>query len=147
MTALKLFCLSFALLVTSSGCSRYSRSTSGFSELDRTLLYDFRKPQTAPTSIDPATQQKLAPALAAHGANQILTVTDVNRDGKQEYLLGGNRSVQGQTTRSAVLVTLDKDKPFTVEDFGQVYDDNCSSNFDPKSMTASVLYFLPPPPN
>jgi len=129
------------------GCNRYSRSTSGFSELERTLLYDFRQPQSTPPSIDPATQQKLAPALAANGANQVLAVADVNRDGKQEYLLGGSRSVQGQITRSAVLVILDKDKPFTMEDFGQVYDDNCQTNFESKAITASVIYFLPPPPN
>jgi len=150
VTALKVFSFTFALVALFPGCNRqqYSRSTSGFSELDRTLLYDFRQPRPGLSlSVDPATQQKLAPALAANGANQVLTVSDVNRDGRNEYLLGGSRSVQGQTTRSAVLVTFDKDKPITVEDFGQVYDDNCQTNFDSKSITASVLYYLPPPPN
>ncbi len=94
--------------------------------------------------IDPGVQQKLAAAFAGY---QISTVSDVNRDAKNEYLLVATRSVQGQVTRSAVLATFDKDKPVTVEDFGQVYEDNCKTNLDSRAITASVLYFLPPPPN
>jgi len=33
----------------------------------------------------------------------------------------------------------------TVEDFGQIYDDTCDTDVASKSISASVVYYLPPP--
>lgn len=204
-----LACLAMAL----TGCNRepYSRSGTGFSALDKKVLYDFRNLPPAPPAIDETTKAKVISAamhaasvpncrpessaqiggsadgsFTAAGLKQavylvevgrcereaepvrrlvvftagaftakadvtwsdaILGTFDLNADHKNELLLGGGRVDQGQVIRIAKLVVFDKDRLATVEDFGQIYDDTCGTTLAAKSMTASVVYDLPPPPN
>lgn len=45
----------------------------------------------------------------------------------------------------AQLVEFDRNKLTTVEDFGQIYSGTCDTNQASKSISASVVYYLPPP--
>jgi hypothetical protein len=74
-----------------------------------------------------------------------LRVYDLNADGKSELLLQGGHTGQGEWIEVARLVEFDKDKLATIEDFGQIYDDTCDTEVASKSISASVVYYLPPP--
>ncbi len=212
-----------AFLLALPGCSResYSRSNSGFSSLDKKVLYDFRRHEpAADAEVDTATARKIlstvfpsylpalracktgfeasAPAqivpairgaaegsFTAAGLRQtvylidvgecshdpvfstrrlvvftsgtltanleappgagILRTYDLNVDGKNELLLQGGHTGRGEWIEGARLVEFDKDRLATVEDFGQIYDDTCDTDVASKSISASVVYYLPPP--
>ena len=74
-----------------------------------------------------------------------LRAYDLNGDGKSELLLQGGHTGRGEWIEVARLVEFDKDKLMTVEDFGQIYDDTCDTDVASKSISASVVYYLPPP--
>jgi hypothetical protein len=211
-------------LLAFAGCSResYSRSNSGFSSLDRKILYDFRRREpAADTPVDDATARKIlspvfpsylpslrdcksgpeanAPgqivpsirgtaegSFTAAGLKQTVYLIDVGEcsldpvsstrrlvvftagaltanleapagtgslrtydldaDGKSELLLQGGHTGAGEWIEVARLVEFDKDKLATVEDFGQIYDDTCDTDMASRSVSASVVYYLPPPP-
>jgi hypothetical protein len=128
----------FLFLFVLAGCNResYSRSNSGFSSVDKKVLYDFR---AAGSDRD----QQSAANLGAPAGATIIDSYDLNGDGKKELLLqevaGGPG---GRQTKIARLVEFDKGKLVTVEDFGQVYDDACAGG---GSLSASTIYYLPPP--
>jgi hypothetical protein len=132
-------CIAVLFLFTLAGCNResYSRSNSGFSSVDKKVLYDFR---AAGSDRD----QPSAASLGAPAGATIIDSYDLNGDGKKELLLqevaGGPR---GRQTKIARLVEFDKGKLVTVEDFGQVYDDACAGGDG--SLSASTIYYLPPP--
>ncbi len=212
-----------AFLLALTGCNRepYSRSNSGFSSLDKKLLYDFRPHEpAADAEVDVATTPKILSAVfpsylsamrackagpeanapgqivptlrgaaegsfTAAGLQQTLYLIDVgecshdpvvstrrlvvftagaltanleapmgagnlrtydlNGDGKNELLLQGGHTGRGEWIEVARLVEFDKDKLATVEDFGQIYDDTCDTDVASKSISASVVYYLPPP--
>ena len=53
-----------ALLLALAGCEPYSRSNSGFSSLDKKLLYDFRPHEpAADAALDVATTRKILSAV------------------------------------------------------------------------------------
>jgi hypothetical protein len=212
-----------ALLLTLAGCNResYSRSNTGFSSLEKKILYDFRlRGPAADAEVDAATTRKvlsavfpsyltamrackagpeanqpgqIVPAIrgAAEGSftaaglkqsvylidvgecshdpvvstrrlavftagaltgnveapmgTEHLRTYDLNGDGKSELLLQGGHTGRGEWIEVARLVEFDKDKLMTVEDFGQIYDDTCDTDVASKSISASVVYYLPPP--
>lgn len=212
-----------ALLLALAGCNwePYSRSNSGFSSLDKKVLYDFRSHgPTADAEVDAATTRKILSAVfpsylaamrackagteanapgqivptvrgaaegsfTAAGPKQTVYLIDVgecshdpivstrrlavftagaltanveaplgsgnlrtydlNGDGKSELLLQGGHTGRGEWIEVARLVEFDKDKLATVEDFGQIYDDTCDTDVASKSISASVVYYLPPP--
>lgn len=78
----------------------------------------------------------------------ILGGYDLDGDGKQNLLLEQQTLLgPAAVVKNAWLVEFDKDKLETVEDFGQIYDGSaCNSNAGERSMRASVVYYLPPPP-
>jgi hypothetical protein len=78
------------------------------------------------------------------GAGNLRTY-DLNGDGKNELLLQGGHAGRGEWIEVARLVEFDKDKLATVEDFGQIYDDTCDTDDASRSISASVVYYLPPP--
>ena len=212
-----------AFLLALAACDRasYSRSNSGFSSLDKKILYDSRQREPASDAeVDAATTRKILsavfpsylsairhckageeanapgqivptlrsaatgsftaaglkqtvylidvgecnrdPALSTRrlvvftadaltasveaplGAEKLKTY-DLNGDGKNELLLQGGNTGQGEWIEVARLVEFDKDKLATVEDFGQIYDDTCDTDVASKSISASVVYYLPPP--
>lgn len=216
------FVIFLSLIVVLAGCKResYSRSSSGFSSLDKKLLYDFRNQPAKPAQLDATTSGKvlsavfpsylsnrrqckagaatpgagqIAPALrgaaeasfTAAGLKQtsylmdtgecgqnpaattrrlviftagevtanvqlpfgdaILGTYDLDGNGKHELLLEGGQAGPGGLIQTASLVEFDKDKLVTVEDLGQVYDDACGTTQPSKSVTARVVYYLPPP--
>jgi len=122
----------FLLVLADCGCESYSRSTSGFSSLDKKLLYDFR-------DADPTRNRPVEPSSGAIVAGTY----DLDHDGKNELLLEMSAINHGRQLKSARLVQYDKDKLVTVEDFGQVYDNSCGARDG--SMSASTIYYLPPP--
>ena len=214
-----------AFLLALAGCDRepYSRSNSGFSSLDKKILYDFRPHEpAADAEVDAATTRKILSAVfpsylsairecqagpeanppgqivpairgaaegsfTAAGLKQTVYLIDVgecshdpvsstrrlvvftagaltanveasmgagnlraydlNGDGKNELLLQAGHTGQGEWIEVARLVEFDKDKLATVEDFGQIYDDTCDTDVASKSISASVVYYLPPPPD
>lgn len=122
----------FLLVLADCGCESYSRSTSGFSSLDKKLLYDFRDAHpTGNLPVEPSTGAIVAGTY------------DLDGDGKNELLLESSSINQGRQLKSARLVQHEKDKLVTVEDFGQVYDNSCGGRDG--SMSASTIYYLPPP--
>jgi hypothetical protein len=215
--------IAVAFLLALAGCNRepYSRSNSGFSSLDKKILYDFRPHgPAADAEVDAASTRKILsavfpsylPAMRACKAGQEantpgqivptlrgagegaftaaglkqavylidvgecsldpvvstrrlvvftagtltanvearlgtenLRVYDLNGDGKSELLLQGGHAGRGEWIEVARLVEFDKDKLAIVEDFGQIYDDTCDTDVAAKSISASVVYYLPPP--
>jgi hypothetical protein len=212
-----------AFLLALAGCNwePYARSNSGFSSLDKKILYDFRPHEPAADagvgvaatrkilsavfpsylsslracnagpganapgqivpairgaaegsftaaglkqtvylidvgecSLDPASSTRLLVAFTAGaltakvetlmGTGNLRTY-DLNGDGKHELLLQGGHTGRGEWIETARLVEFDKDKLATVEDFGQIYDDTCDTDVASKSISASVVYYLPPP--
>ncbi len=128
-----------ALLLALVACNQesYSRSNSGFSSLDKKLLYDFRNPQPA-TYPQPPGNLKLPPGTTFIGSY------DLNGDKKQKYLLQAlTIGTAGRQIKTARLVEFDKQNLVTAEDFGEVYDDACTPTGG--SLSARVIYFLPPP--
>lgn len=122
----------FLLFLADCGCESYSRSTSGFSSLDKKLLYDFR-------DAHPSRNGPVEPSTGAIIAGSY----DLDNDGNNELLLETSTSSQGRQLKSARLVQHDKNKLVTVEDFGQVYDNSCGARDG--TMSASTIYYLPPP--
>lgn len=217
------FAIVAALLLTLAGCNResYSRSNTGFSSLEKKILFDFRLHRpAAEAEVDAATTRKvlsavfssyltamrackagpeanapgqIVPAIrgAAEGSftaaglkqnvylidvgecshdpvvstrrlvvftagaltgnveaplgTEHLRAYDLNGDGKSELLLQGGHTGRGEWIEVARLVEFDKDTLMTVEDFGQIYDDTCDTDVASKSISASVMYYLPPP--
>jgi hypothetical protein len=91
------------------------------------------------------TAGRLTANVEVPGVNAVLGTYDLDGDGKSELLLGRSQASPGQRTRSATVVEFDKDKVSTVESFGQIYDDTCAANLPSKSISASVVYYFPPP--
>jgi hypothetical protein len=208
-----------SLVLALAGCKResYSRSNSGFSSVDKKLLYDFRNQQPGMgANVDTATTTQVLSAvfpsyfsdarecdaanasrpgqmvptihgvaegsftgaglkqsaylievrdcgqkqgaatwrlavftagtLAANAEAQgtsILGAYDLDGDRKDELLLEDDP--EGGRTKAARLVEFHKDKLVTVEDFGQIYRRTCATDVQSRSISASALYYLPPP--
>jgi hypothetical protein len=92
------------------------------------------------------TGSQLAANVEVPLGSAILGVYDLNGDGKQEVLLEDGGAGSGEAIKVARLIEFDKDKLATVEDFGQVYDNACAAPGDARSIRASLVYYLPPPP-
>jgi hypothetical protein len=83
--------------------------------------------------------------VEAPSGSAILGVYDLDGDRKHELLLEDSGTGPGEIIRVAKLLEFDKDKLATVEDFGQIYDNACATSDGGKSLSASVVYYLPPP--
>ena len=90
--------------------------------------------------------EKLAANVEAPIGSAILGVYDLDGDRKHEVLLEDGGAGSGEIIKVARLVEFDKDKLATVEDFGRIYDNACAAPGEARSIRASLVYYLPPPP-
>jgi hypothetical protein len=126
------------LLLVCAGCSceSYSRSSTGFSNLDKKVLYDFR-------AREPRQANRQASNLEPSTGATIVGTYDLDGDGRNELLLEFISPGPGRQIKSARLVQYDKGQLITLEDFGQVYDNSCGAGEG--TQTARTIYYLPSP--
>lgn len=83
---------------------------------------------------------KVVDRISISGSSSIDRVVDVDGDGRDELILGGGFTGQGETVEMVRLVRLGSGSLWTIRSFGQVLDDDCGSLLAHKQVKYSLIW-------
>lgn len=75
--------------------------------------------------------------------DHLLQSFDLSRDGEDELFLGRDNERNGVTGIQAQIYQFDKGKLRTLEDFGDVYENDCQSALATQGLSAAVIDYIP----
>jgi hypothetical protein len=93
--------------------------------------------------IVPASGEARIIARAEVPDRRLLQSFDLNHDGQAELFLARETRENGVARVEAHIYQFDKGKLRTVEDFGNVYENDCQSTLQAQGMTAAVIDYIP----
>lgn len=136
----------------SRGIAVLANVTGAFSDPgkhERALLVGVEQCPGDPQSIAhqivviPATGSATALARAEVADDRLLQTFDLSRDGQDEFFLARNTKTNGVQGVQAQIYQFDKGKLRTLEDFGEVYENDCQSQFSAQGISAAVVDYIP----
>ena len=91
----------------------------------------------------PAAGNTTPVARAEVADDQLLQTFDLSRDGQDEFFLAHNTEKNGVKGIQAQIYQFDKSKLRTLEDFGDVYENDCQAQFSAQGISAAVIDYIP----
>ena len=124
-------------------------SFSAAGQKDRALLVALQPCVADPDTIDfqivvfPAAGSTTPLARADVPDDRLLQTFDLNRDGQDEFFLAHATTKNGVRDVQAQIYQFDKGKLRTLEDFGDVYENDCHSPLASQGISAAVIDYIP----